>query len=586
MYNRPAPFTYQPLPTTAAHERPLDIKALLHVLYSNALTILGSAALFGALALIYILITPPTFLASAQLMISAQKIGAADDQPTAADEVIVESQMEIIKSGEVLRGVVTDLKLASNPEFAAGGFSIGEALHSLLAMLSSSKSGDGQAAVSEDAAENELVVELRRQLWVRRVGQSTVMEVSAGSTDPQMAAAIANSVAQHFISHDIATRSQSAQRSSDWLAERVAHLKADVLVADRAATQFQAAGDPGDKFKLAELKSAADTARRLYETYLLNLSDARQRITYPVSDAELVSQAVAPASKSQPRSGLLMLFAVLLGTGVGIVIATIRHFGNRVVTSADRIGVETELACIGQVSVAKGARAKEDEALKKEKPALERTDRNIGDPKQKFSRDLRDLNATISGLRRNRKARLIGFVGAEPGAGATTMAYNVALLASASGSKTLLVDAAAANPTLSQMFVKEGSIGLMEVLNSSRAYADFIAGCDKRLTILPVGSFNGVTPGERIASERISFNLADLKEHFDLILVDLPSMPDSADARAIAPHLDGSIVVVRHGKTSFDALSYVADALRDVGAMVFGVVLNAIPTPKNQGSRL
>jgi Mrp family chromosome partitioning ATPase len=123
-------------------------------------------------------------------------------------------------------------------------------------------------------------------------------------------------------------------------------------------------------------------------------------------------------------------------------------------------------------------------------------------------------------------------------------------------------------------------------LDDAPAYADFIAGCDKRLTILPVGSFNGVTPGERIASERISFNLADLKEHFDLILVDLPSMPDSADARAIAPHLDGSIVVVRHGKTSFDALSYVADALRDVGAMVFGVVLNAIPTPKNQGSRL
>ncbi|MGO4441510.1 Wzz/FepE/Etk N-terminal domain-containing protein, partial [Rhizobium sp. RAF56] len=272
MYNPLRPISYQQISTTAAHERPLDIKALFRVLYSNALTILGSAAVFGCLALLYILITPPTFLASAQLMISAQKVGASNDQPTAADEMIIESQMEIIKSGEVLRGVVTDLGLASNPEFTSGGFSISEVLHSLLAMLSSSKSSDGQAAVSEDAAENELVVELRRQLWVRRVGQSTVMEVSAGSTDPQMAAAIANSVAQHFISHDIATRSQSAQRSSDWLAERVAHLKADVLVADRAATQFQAAGDPGDKFKLAELKSAADTARRLYETYLLNLS--------------------------------------------------------------------------------------------------------------------------------------------------------------------------------------------------------------------------------------------------------------------------------------------------------------------------
>jgi len=580
MYNRLLPTAYQPLATASAHEKPLDIRTLFRMLYANATTILLSATIFGGLALLYVLITPPTFSASAQLMISSQKVGSPDDQATTADEMIVESQMEIIKSGEVLQGVVTELGLANDPEFTSGGFSPGAALHSLLAIVGK---GDDTVAMSDDAVLNQLVEALRGRLLVRRVAQSTVMEISANSIDPHKAAAIANSVAQHYIDHDIATRSQSAQRTSDWLAERVAQLKEDVLKADRAATEFQSSGDPGDKFKMAELKSAADTARRLYETYLLNLSDARQKITYPVSDAELVSQAVAPTAKSQPKTGLLMLFSILLGTGVGIVVATVRHFGNRVVTSAERILSETDLPCIGQVAIAGGTAKKGKKS--KESTGFERTDRQIGDPTQKFSRDVRDLNATISGLRRNRKARLIGFVGAEPGAGATTMAYNVALLASASGSKTLLVDAAAANPTLSRMFTKEGATGLMELLNNPRAYADFVAGIDKRLTILPVGKFNGVTPGERIASERISFDLADLKEHFDLVLVDLPSMPDSADAKAIAPHLDGSVLVVRYGRTSVDALDTVADALRDVGAMVVGVVLNAIPSPKKQGNR-
>lgn len=584
MYNRLPPSTYQPLQPPPAHERPLDLGVLFGMLRANALTILFSAAIFVSIAVLYILVTPPTFLASAQLMISAQKVGSPDDQPTPADEIIVESQMEIIKSGEVLRGVVTELNLATDPEFASSGFSIGGTVHSLLAIFG--KGGD-TGPLSDDAALNQLVEVLKRQLWVRRVGQSTVMEVSAGSVEPHKAAAIANSVAQHYIDHDVVTRSESAERTSDWLAQRVAQLKEDVLKADRAAVQFQSSGDGTDKFKLAELKSAADTARKLYETYLLNLSDARQRVTYPVSDAELVSQAVAPTSKSQPRSGLLLLFAFVLGTGVGIVVATIRHFGNRTVTSPERVVAETDLPCIGQVSIANGApmKAKGKDKKSSEAAALERTERQAGDPTQKFSRDLRDLSATISGFRRNRKVRVIGFVGAEAGAGATTMAYNVALLASSSGSKTLLIDAAAANPTLSRMFVKDATIGLMELLNNARVYADFVAGIDRRLTILPVGKFNGVTPGERIASERISFNLSDLKEHFDLVLVDLPSMPESADAKAIAPHLDGSIVVVRHGKTSIDALSNVTDALRDVGAMVLGVVLNAIPSPKRQGKR-
>jgi uncharacterized protein involved in exopolysaccharide biosynthesis/Mrp family chromosome partitioning ATPase len=583
LYNRLSPVNYQPISARAPHERPLDIGVLVQVLYTNALTILLSAALFGGLALAYVLLTPPTFQATAQLMISAQKGGTADDQPTVADEMVVASQMEIIKSGEVLKGVVTDLSLTSDPEFTSDGFSVSDMLYWLLALVLPNTGGDSSAATSQDVKVNEVVEALRRQLLVRRVEQSTVMEVIASSIDPQKAAAIANSVANHYLSHDIATRSLSAQRSSEWLAQRVTQLRDEVLAADRAATQFQASGDASDKFKLAELKSVSDTARRLYETYLLNLADSRQRISYPVSDAELVSQAVAPRSKSAPRAGLIMLFTVLLGTTAGIVFATVRHFRNRVVLSADRIGLETDLPCISQVAIARGGAAKEKAS--KESPSVDKTQRSIGDPKQRFGRDMRDLYATVSGLRRNRKARLIGFLSAEAGAGATTMVYNVALLASASGCKTLLVDAAAANPKLSKMFTKEGSPGLMELLNSPEAYADFIAGIDRRLTILPIGTINGVTPGERIASERVSFNLADLKEQFDLILVDLPSMPDSADAKAIAPHLDGSVVVVRHGKTSFDALGTVVDAMRDVGAMIFGVVLNAIPSPRKRGTR-
>lgn len=576
MYNRiPPAFAYPPTPpATAVHEKPLDLGQLIRFLISNWLLMTIFTALFVTAALVYIIITPPTFVASVQLMLESQQVTSNDAPRTIAEEALVEGQLEVVKSSEVLRAVVRDLKLDADPEFNPSNVSTMDSLRSLLGTMLHGRQSQG--ASQEETRENAIISALRRQLWVRQVGQSTVMEIGAASTDPKKAAAIANAVAEQYIAHDVAMKSQSAQQSSEWLEQRVALLKEQVFAADRAVTQFQLSGDAAGQFKLAELKSVADTYRRLYETYVLSWSEAKQRISYPVSDASFVSRATVPVSKSEPKTALVLAFALVLGVSSGLVTAIIRHLANRVVTSADRISLETELPCIGEVSFAGTVRPRQKGPLS-DLPRVEAMSHEANSRNQPFNRDLRNLRATIAGLRRSRKANLIGIIGVDARAGATTVAYNLALLASASGSKTLLVDASATNPTLSKAFAEERSVGLMEVLNDARAYADFVARIDKRLTILPIGQYSDVTPGERIGSERFAFSFADLKERFDLILVDLPSMPESADAKAIAPHLDGSIIITRHGKTSFDTLGDTVEALSEVGAEIFGVVLNATP---------
>jgi capsular exopolysaccharide synthesis family protein len=273
-----------------------------------------------------------------------------------------------------------------------------------------------------------------------------------------------------------------------------------------------------------------------------------------------------------------MAFAVVLGLSTGLIVAIIRHFASRVVTSMDRITVETAVPCIGAVALAGGKPNQNGPILSL--PRVQGLGQENAAWNRGFNRDLRNLKATVTGMRRSRKANLIGVVGVDSKAGATTIAYNLAILASSSGSKTLLIDASAANPTLSRTFTAEQSIGLMEMLDDRQAYIDFMSRVERRLTILPVGAFQDVTPGERIGSERIAFSFADLKDRFDLILVDLPSMPGSSDAKAVAPHLDGSIIVVRSGQTPFDALDRAVDALREVNAELLGIVLNATSSRK------
>ncbi|WP_426130727.1 Wzz/FepE/Etk N-terminal domain-containing protein [Pararhizobium sp. PWRC1-1] len=579
MYNPPVSLAYPASSGPAVREKPLDIRQLFRFLLSNSLLIVTLTVLFVAIAVIYVTFTPPTYVSSAQLMLESQKATAADAQRTLAEESLVEGQMEIMKSAGVLTAVVESMDLSSDAEFQSDYLPIADSVRSMLSDRARTTDTAGTKPSPEDAQENYTIATLRSRLWIRRVGQSTVIEISAASSDPRKAALIANAVSEAYIAQNVQMKSQAAFQSSEWLAQRVADLQEAVFAADRAVMKFQSSGDPGSQFKLTELKSVAETQHRLYETYLQNWSEAKQRISYPVSDATFVSRASVPIAKSQPKSMLLIAFALILGLSAGVVVAIARHFGNRLITSAHRITTEIGIPCIGEVAQVNRGKAK-----RKLSPVeLLQTGDLAGKPgtREWFDRDMRDLRATLGGLRRSRKANLIGLVGTEAKAGATTLAYNLARLAAASGSKTLLIDASVTNPTLSQTFGEGRAVGLMEVLNDSRAYTDFISRIDRRFTILPIGAFRDVTPGERIGSDRIAFSFADLKERFDLILVDLPSMPESSDAKSIAPYLDGSLIVARHGRSSFDTLAEIINALREVGADILGVVLNGSPHRKN-----
>ena len=62
-----------------------------------------------------------------------------------------------------------------------------------------------------------------------------------------------------------------------------------------------------------------------------------------------------------------------------------------------------------------------------------------------------------------------------------------------------------------------------------------------------------------------------------MVIVDAPPLLPVADAAVIATATDGAIVVARHGKTTRDQLREAVSRLENVGARVFGVVINMIP---------
>jgi capsular exopolysaccharide synthesis family protein len=164
---------------------------------------------------------------------------------------------------------------------------------------------------------------------------------------------------------------------------------------------------------------------------------------------------------------------------------------------------------------------------------------------------------------------------AGPGEGKTTLASNLALIASHAGKTVVLVEADLRNPTLSAAFGIDNEVGLTDVLTGRKPIegaVQEIAG--ERLHVLTSGP-RAMTPSELLGSTAMVELLEELEARYDLVIVDTPPALPVTDALLIAVNTGGTVVVTRLSHTNRSALKKTVDALRKVNANLLGIVGNA-----------
>lgn len=529
------------------------------------------AAVFVTAALAYAIVTPPTYTANAQLMVETRATpnlfdtnGRVDNQ---TDSARVDSQVEIIKSDRISTTVINELKLIDDPEFAVPNSSLGIIWPSRL----------GESTIDQKESQMRYAAAIfGAQLGARRVGKSLVIDVSFRSHDPVLAAQIANAIVTVYLSEEVAAKSRSADRGSKWLAERIGELHWQFYQAQLTADRFKLVGDANSaveaQVKLLELESRAQSYRRTYEEFLQKFAETVQLVSYPEADARIVTSATKPLEPSGPKRKLIVLFATLLGGTVGAGFSLARQFMDRTVQTPHQIIRETGVDCLGTVTY------------------QSQTSKSIGSPINVLAEgacaavvaDLRGIKASINSATLGAGPQSIGVVSCGRGDGASTIATNLALLNAISGKRTLLVDCCPQNPTISRQFAPGTEVGLVQALEDASVLERVVASRElHECAFLPIGKPDSlVTPADRIASEKAAFRFDDLKNDFDVILLDLPSLDASSDAREIAPHLDGIILVASCGSTSVDLIHQYAAAIKASGVNVLGVALNKVGPAK------
>ena len=107
----------------------------------------------------------------------------------------------------------------------------------------------------------------------------------------------------------------------------------------------------------------------------------------------------------------------------------------------------------------------------------------------------------------------------------------------------------------------------------------FLSSCEKDevtgLHLLTSGPIPP-NPAELLGSDQMRRLIATLQSNFTHVVVDSPPVSSFTDGVLISSMVDGVLLVVHGGKSSRHIVRRSRQLLQDVGAKIFGVVLNNI----------
>lgn len=327
-----------------------------------------------------------------------------------------------------------------------------------------------------------------------------------------------------------------------------------------------------------------ETNRGLLEGLLQKSKESDVVIAGTSNNIFVVDYALSPGAPIGPQRARSVIMALFLGLVGSIGLAIFLEYLNDSVRSTEDVDRFLRLPTMGVIPIAHGA------VRRRFFPggnALQRLSNGDTSPEllvnaerhSSLAESYRHLRTSVLLSRAGSAPKTMLVTSSLPAEGKTTTAVNTAISLAQTGANVLVIDADMRRPRLHSIFGLGNTRGLSTVLSSELSEVEVLALIDKDeesgLYVLTSGAIPP-NPAELLGSEQMRELLKILGTTFSHIVIDTPPVGSFTDGVLAATLVDGVLLVVNSGKTSRKIVRRTHQILQDVGARIFGVVLNNV----------
>ena len=182
---------------------------------------------------------------------------------------------------------------------------------------------------------------------------------------------------------------------------------------------------------------------------------------------------------------------------------------------------------------------------------------------------------------RSGEIRTLGFTSPMQADGKSTVTSNFAVSFSQVGLKVLVIDADMRRPSVHRYFSVKKEAGLSDILQGKAELDDVITRTRADgVSVVTAGTTPDLA-AELLQSEKLDETLAEAKQRFDIVLVDLPPVLAVSDPTVVMPRLDGGVLVVRVSRVRRDEVINTMRRIEASGGHFVGCMLNAFGAGKS-----
>ncbi len=417
----------------------------------------------------------------------------------------------------------------------------------------------GKAGAEAQAAVAPSVAQLRAQ-QEQLAGQIKGQQARLGSAHPEAQSLIRQYAdGQRALSAEIARVVAATDAEQHAATDRVATLQAVLAQAETAAEQSARTQIP-----LNAMARDLDAARGQLQAVLERIQQTAQQAAVESSEAHEISQAIPPDRPSYPRSAQAMLAALAASIFLGLLLVYILQLIDSTLHSGEEARDVTGVPCLALIPEV-GRRALGN---------LKIQDYVARRPLTAFAEQIRSLRAGIS-LDIDHP-QIITVTAARPAEGKSVLALALGRSAQLGGERVLAIECDIRQASFQYRLSGNATPGLLEILRGESEWpeavqADPVTG----MKFIAAGKPGGDVLGLFLSDEMRQL-LAELREHFDLILLDAPPVEAMTEARIAAALADATLLCVRWRSTPTRTLLHAAEMLHDARARIIGTVLTRV----------